>query len=232
MRTLRLAAVGAAAVVVGSLSGPVATAQSGACAKLQGTVDGAGVCRVHVQNPTYTIDLSFPDDYPDPQPLVAYLTQARDGFVNVAQDPDAYNLPYELDAEGAGYRSGPPALGTRSVVFTMYQNVGGAHPQTYFQAFNWSLARNAPITFDTLFRPGTKPLDVIYPAINRYLQNEQGVPNPVSPGDGMDPAHYQNFALTDDSLIFFFSQGELLPEAAGPVQATVPRAVVAPLLAV
>lgn len=231
MRIPQLAAVVAGAVVVASLSSPVAAAQPDACAKLQGALGPDGICRVHVQNPTYTIDLSFPDDYPDPQSLVIYLTQARDGFVNVAQDPDAYNLPYELDAQGVGYRSGLPLIGTRSVVFTVYQNVGGAHPQTFYQAYNWSLARNAPITFETLFRPGTKPLDVIYPEINRYLEKEQGVPNPVSPGDGLDPAHYQNFALTDDSLIFFFSQGELFPEAAGPVEATVPRAVVAPLLA-
>ncbi|MGZ8813811.1 MAG: esterase, partial [Mycobacterium sp.] len=33
------------------------------------------------------------------------------------------------------------------------------------------------------------------------------------------------------SLIFFFSQGEMFAESAGPVQATVPRAAVAPMLA-
>ena len=26
----------------------------------------------------------------------------------------------------------------------------------------------------------------------------------------MDPSHYQNFAITDDAVIFFFGQGELL----------------------
>ncbi|HEX2214883.1 MAG TPA: RsiV family protein, partial [Mycobacterium sp.] len=96
----------------------------------------------------------------------------------------------------------------------------------------WNVAKNVPVTFDTLFRPGTKPLDVIYPEVNRYLQKQMGLVDPVPPGDGLDPANYQNFALTDDALILFFSQGELLAESAGPVQATVPRAVVAPLLAV
>lgn len=231
MRILRLAALLAACVTAGVTGAGVATAQS-ACADLQGIVSPEGVCRVHVQNATYTLDMSFPSDYPDPQPLVAYLTQARDGFVNVAEDPDAYNLPYELDADGAGYRSGPPSAGTRSVVFTVWQNVGGAHPQTFYQAFNWDVGKNAPITFETLFKPGTKPLDAIYPEVNRYLQRQQGMTDPVPPGTGLDPANYQNFALTDDELIFFFSQGQLFAEAAGPVQASVPRAAVAPMLAV
>lgn len=220
----------AAAVVAGSTGVPVAAAQT-ACLDLQGAVDADGMCRVQVQNPMYTLDMSFPDDYPDARPVVAYLTQARDGFVNVAQDPDTYNRPYELDAEGVGYRSGPPTAGTRSVVFTVWQNVGGQRPQTYYQAFNWNVGKKAPITFDTLFRPGSKPLDVIYPEINRYLQNQQGIVDPVPEGTGLDPANYQNFALTDDSLTFFFSEGELLADGAGPVQATVPRAAVAPLLA-
>ena len=48
---------------------------------------------------------------------------------------------------------------------------------------------------------------------------------------GLDPAKYQNFALTEDSMLFFFSQGELLAESAGPIEASVPRATVASLLA-
>ena len=229
MRIARWVAVVTAAVVAGSIGAPVATAHS-LCADLRGAVDPDKICRVHVENDTYNLDLTYPDDYPDQTPLVAYLRQTRDGFVNVSQDADADNLPYELDADGVGYRSGPPSGGTRSVVFTIWQNVGGLQPQTFYQAFNWNVAKNAPITFDTLFKPGTRPLEVIYPAVKRYLQS-QGVIDPVPTGDGLDPANYQNFALTDDSLLFFFSQGELFAESAGPVQAVVPRAVVAPLLA-
>ncbi|OBB35747.1 MULTISPECIES: esterase [unclassified Mycobacterium] len=229
MRISRWTVLFAVAAVTGAIANPAAAAQPG-CADLQGTVGPDQMCRVHVQKPNYTLDLSFPDDYPDQAPLVAYLTQARDGFVNVAEDPDANNLPYELDADGTGYQSGPPTTGTRSVVFTVWQNVGGVRPQTFYQSFNWNLATNAPITFDTLFKPGTKPMDVIYPEVDRYLER-QGMIDPVSQSEGTDPANYQNFALTDDSLIFFFSQGELFPESAGPVQATVPRAAVAPMLA-
>ena len=53
----------------------------------------------------------------------------------------------------------------------------------------------------------------------------------ISPAAGLDPTKYQNFAITDDALIFFFSQGELLPEAAGALQVSVPRGPVDSMIA-
>jgi hypothetical protein len=231
MRILSVAAMLAAGVLACTTAVPTAAAQS-ACTDLNGVAGPDGVCRVHAANPTYTMDISFPNDYPDQAALTAYLTQARDGFVNVAQMPGSWNLPYQLDAKGTGYHSGSPTSGTQSVVFEVYQNVGGVHPQTFYQAFNWNLATHAPITFDTLFKPGTKPLEAIYPEINKYLQKQQGLVDPIPAREGLDPANYQNFALTDDSVIFFFSQGEIFTEAAGATQAPVPRSVLAPLLAI
>ena len=230
MRILRVAAILVAGVLACSTGISTAAGQS-ACADLGGSVGPDGICTVHAANPTYTLNFSFPNDYPDQAALTGYLTQARDGFINVADNPDAYNLPYELDAKGAGYSSGSPTGGTQSVVFTMWQNVGGAHPQTYYESFNWDVAKRAPIKFDTLFKPGTKPLDLIYPAVEQDLQKQQGVIDGIPPSVGLDPSKYQNFALTDDAVLFFFSQGELFAEAAGPVQASVPRSTLAPLLA-
>jgi Protein of unknown function (DUF3298) len=231
MRILRVAAILVAAGVLACSAGISTAAAQSACADLNGTVGPDGVCSVHTSNSTYTLDITFPNDYPDQQALTAYLTQARDGFVNVSEMPGSYNLPYELDAKGTGYRSGSPTGGTQSVVFTMWQNVGGVHPQTWYNSFNWDLGKKAPITFDTLFKPGTKPLDVIYPAVQQYIQKQQGLIDGIPPNVGLDPSKYQNFALTDDAVIFFFGQGELIAESAGPVEASVPRATLAPLLA-
>ena len=231
MRILRVAAILVAAGVLACSAGISTAAAQSACADLNGTVGPDGVCSVHTSNSTYTLDITFPNDYPDQQALTAYLTQARDGFVNVSEMPGSYNLPYELDAKGTGYRSGSPTGGTQSVVFTMWQNVGGVHPQTWYNSFNWDLGKKAPITFDTLFKPGTKPLDVIYPAVQQYIQKQQGLIDGIPPSVGLDPSKYQNFALTDDAVIFFFGQGELFAESAGPVEASVPRATLAPLLA-
>jgi hypothetical protein len=230
MRILRVAAILVAGVLA-SLAGTSTAAAQSACADLGGAAGSDGICRVHAANSTYTMDLTFPADYPGQDALTGYLTQTRDGFINVSEMPGSRDLPYVLDANGTGYRSGPPFAGTQSMVFEVYQNVGGAHPLTWYKAFNWDVAKRAPITFDTLFKPGTKPLEVISPVIDQELQKQTGVTDSILPGDGLDPANYQNFALTDDSVIFFFSQGELLPEAAGATQAAVPRAAVASLLA-
>ncbi len=169
-------------------TGATAAAAQSACVDLGGTVGHDQICGVHTSNPTYTLDITFPNDYPDQQALTAYLTQARDGFVNVSEMPGSYNLPYELDAKGTGYRTDTSTGGTRSVVFTMWQNVGGAHPQTWYKSFNWDLGKKAPITFDTLFKPGTKPLDVIYPAVEQYLQKQQGLIDGIPPSVGLDPS--------------------------------------------
>src|SRR5258708_7657426 len=92
MRTVRLAALLAAGVIAGSFGTAGAAAQS-TCNDLGGVVSPDQMCRVHTANPMYTLDFSFPNDYPDQAALAAFLTQARDGFVNVADDPDAHNLP-------------------------------------------------------------------------------------------------------------------------------------------
>jgi hypothetical protein len=52
---------------------------------------------------------------------------------------------------------------------------------------------------------------------------------PILPSTGLDSSHYQNFAITDDQLIFYFAQGEMLPSFSGATQAAVPRSAIPPL---
>ncbi len=231
MRINQMAAVLSAGLIVGLATSPAAGAQS-TCVALGGLVGQDQMCLVRAAGPAYTLDIRFPAEYPDQQSVTDYLTQTRDGFVNVSEMPGSYGLPYVLDAEGTGYRSGAEDAGTRSVVFQVYENVGGPRPQTWYKAFNYDVAKQAPITFDSLFRPGTSPVDVIFPVVQSELEKQTGIDQPVPAGSGLDPGNYQNFALTDDAVIFFFGQGQLLPESAGASSASVPRAVLAPILAV
>ena len=111
------------------------------------------------------------------------------------------------------------------MVFTICQNVGGAHPQTFYKAFNWDLAdEGADHRSTPLFKPGTKPLAVIFPLCRPDLEKQQGLIDRRSRRSvGLDPAKYQNFAIPDDSLIFFFGQGEMLRSRRVPLQVSVPR---------
>ncbi len=225
MRYLIVAALLAAAVSVGW----PAAAEPPSCAGLGGSVEAGQMCRLHATGPNYTLNMSFPADYPDGQALADYITQNRDGFVAVAQSSGGRDQPYQLEATTEQHGAGQPPHNTRSVVLKFFQDVGGAHPSIWYKAFNYNLGTKQPITFDNLFLPGATPLDAIYPIVQRDLERQTPLGAAVLPSTGHDPAHYQNFAITDDQLIFYFAPGEMLPALAGPLQAQVPRNAIPPL---
>ncbi len=160
-----------------------------------------------------------------------YVKQTRDGFLNVAKMPGPRDMPYELDTTATQFNSAVPPRGTQSLVFKTFQDVGGAHPQTFYKSFNWDQGLRKPITIDNLFREGTQPFPVILPLVQSELEKQSGQPVAIAPEVGLDPTTYANFAITNDALVFFFSQGELLPEAAGALQVSVPRGPVDAMIA-
>lgn len=220
LRIVGQAAV-AACVLVGWSGTGMAGAQS-ACAELGSTVDPDQICRGHIVTSSYTLDVSFPVGYPDQQPLTDYLTHTRDEWADDARkNPPRYRPPYLLVITGTAYRSGT-ASGTQSLVLAMNQDLG-AHSVGSFKAFNYDLGKGAPIMIDTLFKPGTKPLEVLNPIVQHKF-------GPLPFGEpGVDA--YQNFVITDDAVIFFFAQGQLLPQVDGPQEVSVPRTELASLLA-
>ncbi len=228
MRTQILATLLAAGALVGLPGGPVAAAES-SCADMGGTVEAGQMCHVHTSNATYTLDMTFPTDYPDQQALNDYLTHNRDGFVNVAKTSGPRDMPYQMDVTSEEQSSGQPPHGTRSVVLKVFEDLGGPRPSTSYKSFNYDLDKHQPITFDTLFAPGSKPLDAIYPIVQREEGRQTGLGEAILPSAGLDPSHYQNFAITDDDLIFYFAPGELLPPFAGATQVRVPRNAIPPL---
>jgi len=221
---MRITSLAAALVGAAVLAAPAASGAPGSCAALGGVVQ-AGDCHVQASDPAYTVAMTFPLGYPDEQAIVDYLSQTREGFVNVAKTPDARNQPLEMDVTAESLRSAQ----TRSVVLKLFQDVGSAHPSTWYRSFTYDTARAKPVTFDTLFAPDAKPLDAIFPIVQRELETGTGLTGSISPGDGRDPTHYQNFAITDDSVIFYFGQAELLPSYAGETSVTVPRSALPPL---
>ena len=226
MRIRRPVLAASAAVMLGWFGFAAAVPASAAppkCADLNGTVDVSQMCQIQEGDPAYSLHIAYPVDYPDVQPVFDYIKQTRDGFINVAKMPDARTMPYQLEVSASEYNSAVPPRGTQSVVFKTFQDVGGAHPQTFYKSFNWDQGYRKPITIDNMFREGTQPFPVIFPIVQDELEKQVGQPPAISPAVGLDPSKYENFAITDDTLIFFFSQGELLPEAAGALQVTVPR---------
>jgi hypothetical protein len=228
MRNLIAASLMAAGALLGWSGGPIAAAASD-CGSMGGTVDSGQMCHIHAANSTYTLDITFPVDYPDQQALTDYISQNRDGFVNVAQTSGSRDQPYQMEVTSEQYRSGRPPGGTRSVVLKVFEDLGGPRPSTSYKSFNYDLDPPKSVTFDTLFPPNSKPLDAIYPVVQRELGRQTGLGATIPPSSGLDSSHYHNFAITDDDLIFYFAPGELLPPFAGATQVRVPRSSIPPL---
>jgi Protein of unknown function (DUF3298) len=165
----------------------------------------------------------------------------------------------------SNYGSAVPPRGTQAVVFKVYENIGAAHPQTMYKAFNWDQSYRKPIVWDTagddkktpLWRVDD-PLKTVAPIVQAELQKQMAPPAAIAPTAPpaanaptappaanapaappvaiaptalYNPNNYQDFAVTNDGVIFFFSQGTLLPEAAGVTQVLVPRSAIDPMLA-
>jgi Protein of unknown function (DUF3298) len=239
MRILKVAVLVAAVALFGWSGVAAAAPPKDYCADLKGVNTGQA-CQIQISDPAYNVNISFPTDYPDQQSLSDYITQTRDGFLNVAKSGAPRDTPYELDITPGIYASAIPPRGTQAVVFKVFQNVGGAHPQTMYKSFNWDQTYrktivNAPVAADDkknqpLWQPTADPLKVVFPIVQSELQKQTGQPVAIAPAAGYDPANYQEFAIINDGVIFFFSQGVLLPEAAGATQVLVPRSAIDPML--
>jgi hypothetical protein len=209
-------------------SAPAATGQS-ACTNLGGALQPDHNCRLHTATASYTLDFNFPVDYPDPHGLTDFLTHERDEYIGwVAKSPPR-SYPYELNIIGKTYRSGTPASGTQSLVFNIGSDTG-IHPVATYQAFNYDLDTHVLITFDTLFKPGTQPFELLKPIIQRKLNKHDAAGGPLSLND-LGVKGYRSFAITDDTVLFFFDQGTLLPHEDGPLEVAVPRTELASMLA-
>jgi hypothetical protein len=207
---------------------PVAAPGQSVCTDLNGTVGPDQTCHVRSATSTYKIDIRFPLDYPDLQPVTDFLKQHRDEFIDwVAKfgPGGGRGRPYEYVVTAKTYRSGTTDSGTQSLVLEIDNDTGLAnegHPNTTFQAFNFDIGKHAPITFDTLFKPGTKPLEVLNPIVQRELD---------APSADLNAMTYQAFAMTDDAVIFFFGQNQVVQDNNGLHKVTVPRTELASVLA-
>jgi hypothetical protein len=113
-------------------------------------------------------------------------------------------------------------------VLTLDHDTGAAHeghPETVFESFTYDLATRRPITYETLFKPDADVVSVLGPKVTKLYDRPINRPAKLSLSD------FRSFALTDDAVIFFFAEGQLMADNTGPRRLTVPRSELAPLLA-
>ena len=172
-----------AAVLVGfcSVAAIPASAAPPKCSDLKGAIVGQN-CVIQEADTGYNLSITYPANYPDVQAVFDWVKQTRDGFVNVAKGTDARTQPYQLEVTATEFDSAVPPRGTQSVVFKVFQDVGGTKPQTFYKAFNWDQTLRWPIVLDTggrektqpLFQPGTNPWPIIFPLVQAELEKQMG----------------------------------------------------------
>lgn len=259
MRFCSVAMLVTVAAIVGS-SGVAVAAPKDYCAELKGGNTGS-TCVIQLSDPGYSVDISIPMNYPDQKSVAEYISQTRDGFLNAAKSGAPRTTPYELSIKPTEYTSSIPPRGTQAVVFTVHRNDGGAHPQTVYKAFNWDQSYRKAITYTaapddkehTPLWQVDDPLKTVAPIVQAELQQQLAPPPPVdsptppaqsgeptttpppplpiAPTALYNPANYQNFAVVNDGVIFFFDQGVLLPDSVGALQVLVPRSAIDPMIA-
>jgi hypothetical protein len=252
-------AVLVAAAAISSSSVVAVAAPKDYCADLKGSSTGS-TCEIQLSDPGYTVDISIPLDYPNQEPIAKFISETREGFLNAAKSAP-HDKPSELKIKPTEYSSAIPPRGTQTVVFKVYRNVAGAQPQTTFKAFNWDQSYRKEIVYTAAKDDKQKtplwrvddPLPTVAPIVQAELTKQQAPPPagpstppaqpgqpttatpppalPISPTALNNPANYQNFAVVNDGVIFFFDQGALLPDSAGAVQVLVPRSAIDPMLA-
>lgn len=72
------------------------------------------------------------------------------------------------------------------------------------------------------------PLTRLAPIVARDLDRQWGEPADIPAEALLDPANYQNFAITDDAVVFYFDKNALRA-ATGNAQVSVPRTAIVDL---
>lgn len=187
MRSASMAVLATVAAIFGS-SGVATAAPKDYCAEVKGGNTGS-TCEIQLSDPAYSVDISFPLDYPDQQSVADYVSQARDAFLNVAKSGAPRETPYSLTIKPTEYNSAIPPRGTQAVVFKVTQNTGGAGPKTTWKSFNWDQTYRKAIIWTAA--PDDKantplwrvddPLKTVAPLVQAGLEQQLAPPPPVTP---------------------------------------------------
>lgn len=238
MRTVTVFASALVCVLTGVSHPPIARAVS-QCDLLGGNVQSGRICHARDEQASYVVDIRYDTDYPDDGPVTDYLIRNRDDLINTARTSDGENLPYAMTVTSETFRSGQqtrttveygqPWHGTITLVLKNFRE-DNKSALTKYKSFTFDYDANRPVTFDNLFVPGSNPIDAIYPAVATEMERQQVARKfRLSTSVGRNPDLYRNFAITDDSVIFFFDTSQIMPEEAGYFFAPVSRAKLPPL---
>ena len=106
-----------------------------------------------------------------------------------------------------------------SLVFLEYQFAGGAHGSTIQSGYTFDLTTGKQISLADQFLPGVDYVSVISKEVKRQIDERGLTEAPFEPFQKIRPD--QNYYLTNQGLVVFFQQYEIMPYAAGIQEFTI-----------
>jgi hypothetical protein len=134
--------------------------------------------------------------------------------------PNSLSVSYDITAADKNFIS---------VLFSFYEYLGGAHPNTITESFNYDLNRNAPVSLADLFTPNSNYLKVISDYAIKELKKLDTVSG-VENGAGPKIENFHSWNITPAGLKITFDPYQVGPYAAGPHEVVVPYSVLKPII--
>lgn len=166
----------------------------------------------------------------------AFVIEQKEIFLQYVNVPSAEMLPmsYAPWTLTMNYETTSHSDDILSIIYTISEYTGGAHPNSYYRTFTFNLAENTVITLEDLFVEGANPLEAIAPLVVADLTEQMGEFADaawIESGTGENMENYRNFALTEDALIFYFPPYQVAAYAAGAFEVQIPLSELSDILA-
>ncbi len=174
---------------------------------------------------------STADGSPGPTTGEALAVELENGYRDIQRQNPEYHTPW------FDHRSAAVLLNTAAVFcvqFRMDRFAGGAHPNSIRLYANLRPSTGELIALDDLLKPGALP-QLAALAEKRFRDARK-----LAPGADLKQAGFtfendkfaltQNFALTPDSLVFYYNSYDVAPYYFGPTEVKIPYSEIRDLL--
>ena len=108
---------------------------------------------------------------------------------------------------------------TLSYIFTIYEDTGGAHGNTFFKTFTFDTRTGAVLSLADLFTPGSDYLATLSQISRSRLPDIIGAPadfTAIKDGTTPEAKNFQNFFFDGTDFVVLFPPYQVAAYAAGP----------------
>jgi hypothetical protein len=208
-----------------------------------GTTDTSGevLDSYSEEGPYYTIEGNYPKSAElaknDASAVALMKNYVEERVAQFKRDGDFEGLTPE-DTEARGFDEGRKSSllvsylvsqspHTRSYIFTIYEDMGGAHGNTYFKTFVFDPTEGIHLDLEDVFTPEAGYLIRLSEIARRELPTligEYADQEFITTGTEPTEENFANFFFDTDSFVLLFPPYQVGPYALGPVTLRIPAA--------